>query len=255
MSSDEPADDDEAPGQVRVIRMRAEDTFDGQDRLMSRAAYDLQVRATAHSVSCGHPGFVPDDYLEHLDGLGIETHLCASPRSTRPTRPGSTTTQDCARIATPPTATSAGTCPALDTATTPTATARAWTRTGGDAVVLGGAEDCFGGDGGKGPGEGVDPCRARPGVRGSGGPRCRCRVRRGPGNGGEPGWPSAGPNATHCAAAQGGNHLGEMADGHDRTAAPVRTSKGAIRSGGGRHEPPPTAECRNCGLARRRFPG
>ena len=45
---------------------------------MSRAAYDLQVLATAHSASCGHPGFVPDDYLEHLDGLGIETTITAA---------------------------------------------------------------------------------------------------------------------------------------------------------------------------------
>ena len=41
---------------------------------MSRAAYDLQVQATAHSASCGHPGFVPDDYLEHLDGLDRRDH-------------------------------------------------------------------------------------------------------------------------------------------------------------------------------------
>jgi hypothetical protein len=45
---------------------------------MSRAAYDLQVRATVHSASCGHPGYVPDDYLEHLDGLGIETTITAA---------------------------------------------------------------------------------------------------------------------------------------------------------------------------------
>ena len=44
---------------------------------MSRAAYDLQVEATAHSASCGHPGFVPDDYLEYLDGLGVETTITA----------------------------------------------------------------------------------------------------------------------------------------------------------------------------------
>ena len=53
------------------------ETFDGQERVMSRAAYDLQVLATAHSASCGHPGFVPDDYLEHLDGLA------SRPRSPR----------------------------------------------------------------------------------------------------------------------------------------------------------------------------
>jgi len=45
---------------------------------MSRAAWDLQVQATAHSASCGHPGFVPDDYLEHLDGLRIETTITAA---------------------------------------------------------------------------------------------------------------------------------------------------------------------------------
>ena len=66
MSSDEAAEHDEDPGHVSFILMRAEDTFDGQERVMSRAAYDLQVRATAHSAYCGHPGFVPDDYLEHL---------------------------------------------------------------------------------------------------------------------------------------------------------------------------------------------
>jgi hypothetical protein len=36
--SSEPADDDEALRQVRFIRMRAEDTFDGQERVISRAA-------------------------------------------------------------------------------------------------------------------------------------------------------------------------------------------------------------------------
>ena len=45
---------------------------------MSRSAYDLQVLATAHSASCGHPGYVPDDYLEHLDGLGVETTITAA---------------------------------------------------------------------------------------------------------------------------------------------------------------------------------
>ena len=78
MSSYEAADDAEDPGQVSFILMRASETFDGQDRVMSRAAYDLQVLATAHSASCGHPGFVPDDYLEHLDGLSIETTITAA---------------------------------------------------------------------------------------------------------------------------------------------------------------------------------
>jgi hypothetical protein len=73
MNSDETADDDEAPRRVRFIRARASETFDGQDRVLSRVAYDLQVRVTAHSASCGHPGFVSDDYLEHLDGLSVHT--------------------------------------------------------------------------------------------------------------------------------------------------------------------------------------
>ena len=62
----------------RFIRMRAEDTFDGQERVFTHAAYEVQVQATAHSARCGHPGYVPDDYLEHLDGLGIETTITAA---------------------------------------------------------------------------------------------------------------------------------------------------------------------------------
>ena len=75
MSSDEAADNPEDPGHLSFIIMHATETFDGQQRVMSRAAYDLQCLATAHSASCGHPGFVPDDYLEQLDGLAIETTI------------------------------------------------------------------------------------------------------------------------------------------------------------------------------------
>src|SRR5260370_9467162 len=78
MSSGEAADNTEDRGHRSFILMRAEETFDGQERVMSRAAYDLQVRATGHSASCGHPGYVPNDYLEHLDGLGIETTITAA---------------------------------------------------------------------------------------------------------------------------------------------------------------------------------
>jgi hypothetical protein len=78
MSSDEAADNPEDPGHPSFIIMRDTETFDGQERVMSRAAYDLQVLATAQSASCGHPGFVPDDYLEHLDGLAIETTITAA---------------------------------------------------------------------------------------------------------------------------------------------------------------------------------
>ena len=78
MSSHDAADDNEDPERARFIRMSASETFDGQERVMSRAAYDLQVQATVHSAHCGHPGFVPDDYLEHLDGLSIETTITAA---------------------------------------------------------------------------------------------------------------------------------------------------------------------------------
>ena len=78
MSRDEAAGDEGGLEPVTFIRMQAEDTFDGQERVMTKAAYDLQCRATSHSASCGHPGYVPDDYLEHLDGLGIETTITAA---------------------------------------------------------------------------------------------------------------------------------------------------------------------------------
>src|SRR5580704_12417334 len=78
MSSDEAADHAEDPGHRCYIIMHATETFDGQERVMTRTAYDLQVLATSHSASCGHPGFVPDDYLEHLDGLAIETTITAA---------------------------------------------------------------------------------------------------------------------------------------------------------------------------------
>lgn len=77
MSSHDAADDNEEPEHPRFIRMAASETFDGQERVMSWAAYDLQVQATVHSANCGHFGFVPDDYLEHLDGLAIETTITA----------------------------------------------------------------------------------------------------------------------------------------------------------------------------------
>ena len=78
MSSGEAADNREDPGHLSFIIMRDTGTSGGQERVMSRAAYDLQVLATSHSASCGHPGFVPDDYLEHLDGLAIETTITAA---------------------------------------------------------------------------------------------------------------------------------------------------------------------------------
>lgn len=78
MSSDEATDDAQDPEQVKFIIMPAAETFDSQERVFSRAAYDLHILATAHSASCGYPGFVPDDYLEHLDRLGVETTITAA---------------------------------------------------------------------------------------------------------------------------------------------------------------------------------
>ncbi len=77
MTSDEAADNAEDPERSSFIIMHATETFDGQERVMTRTAYDLQILATAHSASRGHPGFVPDDYLEHLDGLAIEATITA----------------------------------------------------------------------------------------------------------------------------------------------------------------------------------
>jgi hypothetical protein len=41
MSSHGAADDNEDPGHARFIRMPVGERFDGQERVMSRAAYDL----------------------------------------------------------------------------------------------------------------------------------------------------------------------------------------------------------------------
>lgn len=68
---------DEDPERARFIIMPQGETFDGQERVMSREAYDLHILAISHSTSCDHPGFVPDDYLEHLDGLSVETTITA----------------------------------------------------------------------------------------------------------------------------------------------------------------------------------
>jgi hypothetical protein len=78
VSGDEAAEGDEGSAPASYIRMPASETFDSQERVFSRAAYNLQREATGHSARCGHPGFVPDDYLEHLDGLGVETTIAAA---------------------------------------------------------------------------------------------------------------------------------------------------------------------------------
>src|ERR1043165_7738631 len=44
---------------------------------MSWSAYDLQLGATADSAISSQPGFVPDDYLEHLNDLGLQPTITA----------------------------------------------------------------------------------------------------------------------------------------------------------------------------------
>ena len=65
MSSDQAAEDGQDPLAPFII-MYASETFDGQERVFTREAYDLHCAAAAHSARCGHPGFVPDEYLNSL---------------------------------------------------------------------------------------------------------------------------------------------------------------------------------------------
>lgn len=64
--------DDEYLEPAPFILMEAGEIFDGKERWFTRAAWELHTRAVPHSAACGHPGYIPDDYLEHLNGLGIE---------------------------------------------------------------------------------------------------------------------------------------------------------------------------------------
>ena len=72
---------DPAGGQAhqhaRFIRIPGSDAPDAPERVMSWSAYDLQVRATAHSAASGQPGFVPDGYLENLNDLGLQPTITA----------------------------------------------------------------------------------------------------------------------------------------------------------------------------------
>jgi hypothetical protein len=82
MSAEGPQEDD-GLGPAPYLFMAAGETFDGQERWFTRAAHGLHMRATGHSAACGHPGFVPDDYLEQQESLGADTtdtaiELCAN---------------------------------------------------------------------------------------------------------------------------------------------------------------------------------
>ena len=59
----EVGDDDEDLAHPRFIRMRAEDTFDAQERVFTRAAYDLQVQAPPTPRAAATPGTYPTTTL------------------------------------------------------------------------------------------------------------------------------------------------------------------------------------------------
>jgi len=75
MSSDECAGDAEDLEHTTFAILWAAASFDGRDRVMSFAAWELQYQATAYSAVYGHPGFVPDEYLADL---GTETTITAA---------------------------------------------------------------------------------------------------------------------------------------------------------------------------------
>jgi hypothetical protein len=61
------------PGRPR--RLDGTQSFDGQDHLVSAAAWDLHLDAAARSAHGSQPGLVPDAYL---DGLGPEASASAA---------------------------------------------------------------------------------------------------------------------------------------------------------------------------------
>ena len=88
MSSDHAAADAPDPEHAAFVRLPAGAASDGRDRVMSRAARELQTRGTTHSTVRSHPGFVPDDYLA---GPGPQTAItpaepCTAPAGARPLR-------------------------------------------------------------------------------------------------------------------------------------------------------------------------
>jgi hypothetical protein len=66
MSSGEAGGDAQGQQRVTHIILRADGWFDGPDRVLPVAAYELDGRAAADSVVYGHAGFVPDYYLADL---------------------------------------------------------------------------------------------------------------------------------------------------------------------------------------------
>ena len=65
---------DQEPEHTRSYRLDRSWSFDGEDHVISVAAYKLHINSTADAVLGGHPGFVPDEYL---NSLGPSTTLAA----------------------------------------------------------------------------------------------------------------------------------------------------------------------------------
>jgi hypothetical protein len=68
MTGDAGPGDRDGPDHARLKILRAADAFDRRDHVMTAAAYQLHVSATAQAAARDHPGFVPDDYLAHPAG-------------------------------------------------------------------------------------------------------------------------------------------------------------------------------------------
>lgn len=64
----------------RTRHLDGSETFDGQDHVISAAAWDLHLGAAAHSAHNYHPGLVPDECLADLgpDAASTATQLAAS---------------------------------------------------------------------------------------------------------------------------------------------------------------------------------
>ena len=65
---------DQEPEHTRSYRLDRSWTFDGEDHVISVAAYQLHINSTTDAVLGGHPGFVPDEYLNNR---GPSTTLAA----------------------------------------------------------------------------------------------------------------------------------------------------------------------------------
>jgi hypothetical protein len=61
------------PDRARVKILRAADAFDRREHVMSVAAYQLHVKATADSAARGQPGLVPDEHLASLTGRDLDS--------------------------------------------------------------------------------------------------------------------------------------------------------------------------------------